>query len=102
MLFRRTVPSGVESHAPGGAGVRTGSESDLDTGSGVLALPLSSRMSFGVDSGGVELGRGGSDPRRGLGSGVAAQAPGGLGVFKAVRLPWKLDGVVGEAGCPLP
>lgn len=85
----------MASQAPGGAGVRVGNEPDLDNEAGVLvAISFSSKTSFGVASGGVELGRW-RGSRRG-GNGVAAHAPGGLGVFRAVKLLWKA--VVGDAG----
>lgn len=95
MLFFRKEPPGVGAHAPGGAGVCIGMELDRerDEGPGVANAGLEGG---GVRSGGVELGRGGGSLA--AGGGVTIQAPGGLGVFMAVKFPRKSLSWLGLTG----
>lgn len=84
--------AGVATQPPGGAGVCNGSVLARESVEGGVARPLSEEVDeLKSGGGGTEL-----EPSVGslmncrVGAGVASQAPGGRGVFMAVRLPARM------------
>ena len=123
-MFRSADWPGVATHAPGSAGVRNGRDLARDNVATGVRSPSSPRSSVSASGlvwgkelargNGVEVNAGGVDSKGKIaageddrwpnlgGNGVAAQAPGGLGVLVDVKLAlkaarWSLIGVFPSA-----